>query len=167
MITNKRLLVPSDFSPASEVAFAYALDMAAKYGSAMRLLHVIDEPRAAVAYPDGFFVEPSAARMKLVEDATSRLSLMADRCRAVGIEAAIEVVLGRPARVIVERAQSHGTDVIVMGTHGRSGVAHLVLGSVAERVVRTAPCPVLTMRDTARVADALASGGDQVAVPAT
>ena len=82
---------------------------------------------------------------------------MAVRCAALPVPATIEVAVGRPARVIIETATNRGTDLIVMGTHGRSGVAHLVLGSVAERVVRTAPCAVLTVRDTSRIADAIAT----------
>jgi nucleotide-binding universal stress UspA family protein len=66
------------------------------------------------------------------------------------------VQFGTPARVIADTAENRGTDLIVMGTHGRGAIAHLLVGSVAERVVRIAPCAVLTVRDTARIADVLA-----------
>jgi universal stress protein A len=72
------------------------------------------------------------------------------------VSASSHVLTGQAARAIAERAINSGADLIVMGTHGRSGVAHLVLGSVAERVLRIAPCPVLVVRDTRRVADILA-----------
>jgi nucleotide-binding universal stress UspA family protein len=152
----KRMLVPTDFSPASDLAFAYAIDMAVRQGADMRLLHVIDDASFATAYPDGFYVEMPGLRTQLIEEATGRLQAMAAKCQAAGVSTAIEVAVGRPARIIGETALNRGTDLIVMGTHGRSGFAHLVLGSVAERLVRTAPCPVLTVRDTARVADAIA-----------
>ncbi len=154
----KRMLVPTDFSPASDMAFAYALDMAARQHCAVHLLHVIDDATVATAYPDGFYVESPETRAKLLDEATVRLDTMAARCAALGVTATSEVVVGRPTRVIVDVATSRGIDLVVMGTHGRSGFAHLVLGSVAERIVRTAPCAVLTVRDTARVADRIASG---------
>jgi universal stress protein A len=153
----KRMLVPTDFSAASDLAFTYALDMASRVGAAVRLLHVIDDASFATAYPDGFYVESPGLRAQLIEEATKRLESRAAKCAAAGIDATVEVAVGRPARVIADTAINRGTDLIVMGTHGRSGFAHLVLGSVAERLVRTAPCPVLTVRDTARVADTLAT----------
>ena len=67
------------------------------------------------------------------------------------------MIVGHPARAIVKTATSQGIDVIVMGTHGRGGFAHLLLGSVAERVVRTSPCAVLTVRDGSPLADVLAA----------
>jgi universal stress protein A len=152
----KRMLVPTDFSPASDVAFAYALDMAARQQCTVHVLHVIDDASLATAYPDGFYVELPELRAKLLDEASRRLEAMTHACVARNVTASSEVVVGRPTRAIVEVATAKGTDLIVMGTHGRSGFAHLVLGSVAERIVRTAPCAVLTVRDTARIADAIA-----------
>jgi universal stress protein A len=126
--------------------------------ASVHLLHVIDDASFATAYPDGFYVELPGLRSQLTEEAMTRLKGMADRCEAVGLTTTVEVAVGRPARVVTEVAMTRGTDLIVMGTHGRSGFAHLVLGSVAERVVRTAPCAVLTVRDTCRIADAIAAG---------
>jgi nucleotide-binding universal stress UspA family protein len=157
MSTVQRILVPTDFSPTSDLAFAYALDLAPRIGAAIRLLHVIDDTSIATAYPDGFYVELPSVRAQLIEETKGRLESLKARCEAAGVGATTEVAVGRPAPAIAETAVNRGTDLIVMGTHGRSGVAHLVLGSVAERLVRTAPCPVLTVRDTARVSDALAN----------
>jgi nucleotide-binding universal stress UspA family protein len=151
----RRMLVPTDFSQLSDIAFIYAVDLAADQGSQIRLLHVVDEGNFATAYPDGFFVELPNVRATLLEEAGARLEPMVERCKAAGVKASLQVLVGRPARIISELAVSQGIDLIVMGTHGRSGVAHLMVGSVTERVVRTAPCPVLTVRDTAHVADAL------------
>jgi nucleotide-binding universal stress UspA family protein len=151
------MLVPTDFSPASDIAFTYAVDMAVRQGCSIHLLHIIDDASFATAYPDGFYVELPGLRAQLIGEATGRLEEKAAKCMAAGVTATTEVAVGRPARAIVEEATSRGTDLIVMGTHGRSGFAHLVLGSVAERVVRTAPCPVLTVRDTSRIADVIAA----------
>src|SRR5262245_4099888 len=151
----KRMLVPTDFSPASDVAFLYAAEMAAQQGSTMHLLHVIDDANFATAYPDGFYVELPGLRAQLIEETSVRLDAMAARSRAAGVETTTEVAVGSPARVIAQTASALGTDLVVMGTHGRSGFAHLLVGSVAERVVRTAPCAVLTVRDTSRIADAV------------
>jgi nucleotide-binding universal stress UspA family protein len=153
----KRMLVPTDFSPASDIAFNYAIDMAGRQRCSLHLLHVIDEASFATAYPDGFYAELPGLREQLIDDAKQRLNAMAARCVALGVAVTIEVTVGRPTHVISDTATSRGTDLIVMGTHGRSGFAHLVLGSVAERIVRTAPCPVLTVRDTSRTADIIAA----------
>lgn len=153
----KRMLVPTDFSPASDIAFNYAIDMAARQHATIHLLHVIDDASFATAYPDGFYVELPGLRAQLTEEASRRLQDMVERCAALEVTATLEVAVGRPARVITEVARVRGSDLIVMGTHGRSGFAHLVLGSVAERVVRAAPCAVLTVRDTSRIADAIAA----------
>jgi nucleotide-binding universal stress UspA family protein len=153
----KRMLVPTDFSPASDIAFNYAIDMAVRQGASLHLLHVIDDASFATAYPDGFYVELPGLRTQLIEEAMRRVEQMAALCLDAGVTASVEVTVGRPARVVTEIAKERGTDLIVMGTHGRSGFAHLVLGSVAERVVRTAPCAVLTVRDTCRTADAVAA----------
>jgi universal stress protein A len=157
----KRILVPTDFSYASDLAVGYAIDLAGRYRASLHVMHVIEDMNFMAAYPDGFFAEVPALRTKLVAAAQARLDAVADRCRARSLTATTQVAEGRPARIIVEEAGARGTELIVMGTHGRSGVAHLVLGSVAERVVRTAPCPVFTVRDTARVADAVTADAPQ------
>lgn len=152
-----RMLVPTDFSAASDAAFAYGLDMATRLGSRMHLLHVLDDSGLATAYPDGFYIELPGLRAQMMAEAEGRLQALVDRCTAAGVAATREVVVGRPARVVVETAAAQDADLIVMGTHGRSGFAHLLLGSVAERVVRAAPCAVLTVRDASRTTGATAA----------
>jgi nucleotide-binding universal stress UspA family protein len=152
----KSILVPTDFSPASDIAFQYAIDRAVTEGSTIHLLHALDETSFATAYPDGFYVELPGLREQLIADADRRLQSLVTACAAAGVPSTSQTVVGRPARLIAEVAKARGTDLIVMGTHGRSGFAHMVLGSVAERVVRTAPCAVLTVRDSSRTADAVA-----------
>ena len=152
-----RILVPTDFSPASDIALQYAIDLTERFDARIHLLHVIDDTSFAAAYPDGVYVEIPGLRVRLINEATEQLSKPVARCTAAGLEATAEVIVGHPARTIVKTATSQGTDVIVMGTHGRGAFAHLVLGSVAERVVRTAPCAVLTVRDSSPLADVLAA----------
>ena len=152
----KRVLVPTDFSPASDIAFRYAVDLAARQGATMHLLHVVEESSLAAAYPDGFYVEPPNLRAQVIDESLRRLKAMVATCAEAQITTTTETQVGRSSRTIVDVAKSRGTDLIVMGTHGRSGFAHFVLGSVAERVVRTAPCAVLTVRETSRVAEIVA-----------
>ena len=153
----KRLLVPTDFSATSEIAFNYALDMAARDGASIHLLHVIEDASFAAAYPDGLYVELPGLRDQLIGEAQKRLDAVAAACAAAKVEAATQVIVGRPSDAITAEANTRGTDLIVMGTHGRGGFAHLMLGSVAERVLRTAQCPVLIVRDTSRAADIIAA----------
>jgi universal stress protein A len=153
----KRLLVPTDFSPTSDIAFNYALDMAAREGASIRLLHVIEDASFAAAYPDGLFVELPGLREKLIDQARKRLDDAVKACAAMQVAATTQVLVGPPASRITGEANDCGTDLIVMGTHGRTGFAHLMLGSVAERVLRSAQCPVLTVRDSSRAADIIAA----------
>ena len=152
----KRLLVPTDFSPASDIAFNYALDMAAREGASIHLLHVIENATVAAVFPDGLYAELPGVRERLIGEAQSRLDKTAKECAAANVTATTQVLVGAPASSITGEASVRGTDLIVMGTHGRSGFEHLMLGSVAERVLRSAQCPVLTVRETSRAADTIA-----------
>jgi nucleotide-binding universal stress UspA family protein len=149
------ILVPTDFSASSDAALGYAREVAAKFGSTLYLLHVVEAP--FVSGPLGseaFVADTPAAQVHLIQEAQARLGhrlTPADRRR---FAATGEIVSGTTARSIVEYAGERGIDLIVMGTHGRSGMAHLLMGSVAERVVRSAPCPVLTVRDASRLRQA-------------
>ena len=150
-----RLLVPTDFSPTSDLALQYAIDMAPA-GASIHVIHVVDNTSLATAYPDGFYVEPPGLRALLIDDARKRLADAARKPATAHVTVTTDVVVGRPSAAIVQDAKTRQADLIVMGTHGRGGFAHFVMGSVAERVLRTAPCPVLTVRDDSRAADALA-----------
>jgi universal stress protein A len=90
-----------------------------------------------------------ALRAELVTEAEAQLASLLPEGVRDGLRVTTEVQAGKAAAVIIEVAEQQGCDLIVMGTHGRTGVAHLFLGSVAEKVVRAAPCPVVTIRDTA------------------
>lgn len=157
----KFLLVPTDFSPGADIALNYAIDLALRQRATIHLLHVIDADSFVAAYPDGLLIEMPGVREQLVETANRRLEECVEKCRTAGVAATSRVACGRAAPFIVEEASSRDSDLIVMGTHGRSGFSHFLLGSVAERVLRLAQCPVLTVRETSRVADAI--GADAAA----
>ena len=150
-----RILVPTDFSPPSDAALEYARILAAKFGSSLEILHVIDDPTAASEFvSDGFAPSTEDIRTGLLEQAHKRLERLMNLVDRSRYHAHAEAVLGLPAQTIVDYATATGTGLVVMGTHGRTGLAHLLMGSVAEQVVRTAPCPVLTVRQVT-VADEL------------
>jgi len=144
----RHILVPTDFSAYSKQAIDVAFGLAQKFGAKLSLLHVIEMP----AYPVDGYVPPSQAKTLLEDlDRNARLELANSLLEAEGvnIEVTRHVVLGKPYRTIVHMAAQEKVDLIVMATHGRTGLSHLVMGSVAERVVRLAPCPVLTFRPAA------------------
>jgi universal stress protein A len=145
MTAITRILVPTDFSETSDAALDYAYALACRLDASLHLLHVIDDPVADGLSPDACIVEGPALRTALLENARDCLAHRAARDEP-RVPVQTEVVFGHGSRTIAEYATDRSIDLIVMGTHGRTGVAHVLLGSVAERVVRTAPCPVLTVR---------------------
>jgi nucleotide-binding universal stress UspA family protein len=143
-MTITRILVPIDFSRDADAAFAYALDLAKAMGASVSLVHIVEDPVAAGVWSSEIYTaEIAGLQINLVKDAEQRL-----REYAAAKDPAIttEVRTGHAAREVLDYAKAQGIDLIVMGTHGRTGLAHVVMGSVAERVVRLAPCPVLTLR---------------------
>jgi universal stress protein A len=142
----RQILAPTDFSEFSKQAGQCAYEWAQTFGAKLWLLHVVELP----SYPIEGFVP---ARTGLLEDLQRQASLdlaqVLLEAQGAKVEITRQVVVGIPYRTIVEVARTEKVDLIVMATHGRTGLSHLFMGSVAERVVRTAPCPVLTMRPTA------------------
>ncbi len=144
-----RILVPVDFSEPSLNALAYACGLAKRFGATLTVLHVVEpvyvaEPYMGVAPEVGRFLDEEIRNAK-----TILTRIEADR-RKQGLRVRSLVVAGPPALLIVDTARDTGADLIVMGTHGRTGLAHAFIGSVAEKVVRTARCPVLTVRAAGR-----------------
>ena len=143
------VLVPTDFSRDARLAIESALRVCRLgEGSTVRLLHVFDLPPEYNLYDvpslsDLYRRNREAVRAELERE----MEALARKLGDTGIEIATEVREGRPAEVVVDRAAELGVDLIAMGTHGRSGLQRLALGSVARRVVQHAPCPVLTVRD--------------------
>jgi len=150
-----RILVPTDFSPQSDAALVYARAVAEKFGSSLHLLHALQDPFVSGPLGSEFYVgETESMRKALLDDAEGRVKSRITAQDRARFGATGEVVVGPSARTIVEYADAKGISLIVMGTHGRTGLAHAFMGSVAERVVRTATCPVLTIREAPAVADA-------------
>jgi nucleotide-binding universal stress UspA family protein len=145
-MTITRILVPTDFTGDAEAAFRYAVDLAKPFGAIVELLHVVEDPLAAGMWSAEIYTGEIAARqINLVKDAEARLRGIIEDTKTP-VRLAGEVRTGPAAATILEAARERHSDLIVMGTKGRTGFAHLLIGSVAERVVRLAPCPVLTVR---------------------
>jgi universal stress protein A len=140
--TVKRILVPTDFSDPSAEALASAIALAQAARATVDLVHVAFDTAYAVPPPIDVAVVPVDLG-KVMEHVNATLSDEVEKVRLAGLTCDSAVLVGRPEHEIVTRATATHADLIVMGTHGRSGLAHALLGSVAERVVRHTPCPVL------------------------
>ena len=138
MLPIKTILVATDFSPMSEHAFRFAGALARDYGARLIVVHVIQPPVAVYAETAVFLEEPdhSAAREAL------------RNLHVPGVEVDYRLMEGEPVSTIVQVARETGADLIVVGTHGRGGLLRVLLGSVAEGVLREAPCPVMTIKST-------------------
>ena len=141
-----RILVPTDFSATSDTALEYARGLTERFGAALHLVHVLEEPLVATLGNALELPEAPEYRTAVVVDAQTRLAHRAYPRASAQPLATTKVIPGTAASAIVNYAAEHAVDLIVMGTHGRTGMAHLMVGSVAEQVVRSAPCPVLTVR---------------------
>jgi len=157
------VLVPTDFSDPANHALHCALEEARLHGARVTLLHVLPpsaetevyyvsgapasagyEPVAGARLAPSVPAHPTVVRQDYGEEATTRLrDLMAESFQG---QWDVEITTGHPAEAIVRTAEARKADLIVMGTHGRTGLQHVLLGSTAEKVVRLAPCPVLTVR---------------------
>jgi nucleotide-binding universal stress UspA family protein/mono/diheme cytochrome c family protein len=141
----KRILVPLDFSSNSARALDYAHGLAQKFGAALHLVHVCEVPAIMTGSMDAYAITYSDWSQRLGELAETELNKMA--APITDVKVTTEVLFGSPATAIVEDATNNTADLIVMGTHGHGAVLHVLMGNVAERVVRAAPCPVLTVRE--------------------
>ena len=143
-----KILVPTDFSATADAALDYAKVLAGQLGASLHLLHVFSDPYAVAAHaPDVYATLPPTLRAQALEEARECLRQRLPADEEERFRGTCDIVSGLTAKQIVEYSGENGIDLIVMGTHGRRGVAHLLLGSVAEHVVRIAACPVLTVRD--------------------
>lgn len=147
MVRIRHILVPTDFSSTSDAALEYAREVAERFGASLHLLHVLQDPFVnGPLVSEAYLTDTPGVRTTILDEAKARLAHRLAPLDQKSFAAHAEVVFGRGADTIVEYAADRGIDLIVMGTHGRTGMAHLLLGSIAERVVRTAHCPVLTVR---------------------
>ncbi len=141
----KKILVPTDLSDHAEAALDYACELAKKLGATIDLLNVIGVP--ALGVPELGVALTSTMIDTLIEDNQIAIDKVADARRAHGFAiASATLKTGDPRDMICQAAEELGADLIIMGTHGRRGVSRMLLGSVAETVVRSAPCAVLTVR---------------------
>lgn len=143
------ILVATDFSPPAEKALHYAQRFAQQFGSKIVVLHVIEPvypyPVDGLMHFPGDLQDPMVELRPAVEKSLERLAETA--AQAAGVVVRPKTRVGRAWREITEAATAENADAIVIATHGRSGLAHVLLGSTAEKVVRHAPCPVLVVRE--------------------
>jgi nucleotide-binding universal stress UspA family protein len=146
VIAIRRILVPTDFSACATPAVRYAAELSDKFAAELILLHVV--PDAVLALPDAVMPTPAPPADLTALEAAGRDGL-ANLIAAEGLAARhprAEVRAGSPAAEILAAAKDLHADLVCIGTHGRGGLARVLLGSVAEHVVRQSPCPVLTVR---------------------
>lgn len=146
MIRLSRILVPTDFSDYSRAALEYGLALAEKFGAEIHLLHVLQDLVGLVPEPGLAFPPPGDYAIELQASAERALAALPGEGAGEGVTITRATRHGPPFLEIIRYAREQEIELIVMGTHGRSGIAHMLLGSVAEKVVRKAPCPVLTVR---------------------
>ena len=143
MVTLKKILCPVDHSECSYLALKYAISLALKDEAKLYLMHVIDS-----RLYDTEMYKLSPYKLNEIDESKIRTDLMKSLPEGTTdvLEVETIVVKGVPFNEIINAATEISVDLIVIGTHGRTGISHVMLGSVAEKVVRKAPCPVLTVR---------------------
>jgi universal stress protein A len=135
----KKILCPIDFDENSIAALDTAAKMARQFDATVEVVHVVPivvQPGGTQVYADVYAAEEQSSKAKLAELAKAHLA---------GVKYELRTTVALPSAAILHAAKNLGADVIVMSTHGRRGISHLFMGSVAERVVREAQCPVLTV----------------------
>jgi nucleotide-binding universal stress UspA family protein len=148
MLAIRKILVPTDFSDCSEAALEYGRRMADAFGGSLHLLHVVQDPYTQPWAAEAF---PAPLGDLLVEwEAQARKRMVSSLHEGERASVTVATQIGSPFLEIVRYAQEQQIDLIVIGTHGRGPIGHMLLGSVAEKVVRKAPCPVLTVRHPQR-----------------
>ena len=140
----QHVLVPIDFSTTADRALTYAIALAQQLQARLTLLHVLD--LTPVTMEDMTAGVVATYLDDLETDARHLLQESRERVQRAGLQGESLLVQGTPTQTIVDTASEQGVDLIIMGTHGRTGLAHVFLGSVAEHVVRQGPCPVLVVR---------------------
>jgi nucleotide-binding universal stress UspA family protein len=148
MIAMKEILVATDFGPAADNALRYGEALAREFGARLHVLHVVPNVYATSMDGYGYAAVPQHVQEDLETAARRHMrERVSDEDRQELRARTTVVTHNSPPVAIVDYAKQHAIDLIVLGTHGRGAVAHMLLGNVAERVVRIAPCPVLTVRD--------------------
>jgi nucleotide-binding universal stress UspA family protein len=155
----RRILVPTDFSPTSEAAYEVAIEFGARFGAALVLVHVHQMP--AYVFPDGVLPLTPALFDEIERSISAELERYAGRARLAGRTVITHSRIGVVHQEILRETEEGGIDLVVMGTHGRTGLNHVLMGSVAEKVLRRAPCPVLTVGPRHHAEAPAATASDQ------
>lgn len=149
MVALKNILVATDFSEPSGVALAYGRDLARTYSARLHVLHVVEDVMLRFT-PEVGLIGPDVQKdLEAIANRDLNALLTADDRRTIDVVPVIDRGINM-AETITNYAKANAIDLIVTGTHGRGAVKHFLMGSVAERVIRTAPCPVLTVRSHER-----------------
>ena len=144
MIKLKKVLVPTDFSESARHAFTYGVSFAREFQAELVLLHVVEN--LTVGYASDLFPVPMAEVFQEISGyAKAELAKLAEEARQRGVVVAELVAQGKPSAEIIRHAAENSVDMIVLGTHGKGMLDKALFGSTAERVIRRAPCPVLTV----------------------
>jgi nucleotide-binding universal stress UspA family protein len=144
----QKIVCPVDFSNCAQQALNYAQDLARQFDAELSVVHAYEDPAAYVTpMPMSGYVGPGA---ELLLELRKQLEVRLEECKQEvqkrGTRVRSELLEGTPYRVVLDWAKEYGADLIVIGTHGHTGLTHALLGSVTERVVRMSECPVLTIR---------------------
>jgi nucleotide-binding universal stress UspA family protein len=145
MIALKTVLVATDFSETSDVALRYGKALAEAFGASLHVLHVVQEPFAQPWAVEAYGFSLATLQEEWVREAKARIEKTLTEDERASYRAELVTLLGHPVVEILKYAGEHRVDLMVIGTHGRGPLGHMVMGSVAERIVRKAPCPVLTV----------------------
>lgn len=148
MPTISTILVATDFSEASDAALNYAKSLATAFGATVHVLHVLEDLAAHAWTTEVYVAALPGVHEEMEKQARERLDAYLTPAEREAFKAQLALRTGSAFVEIVRHARDVKADLLVMGTHGRGAIAHMLLGSVAERVVRKAPCPVLTVRQT-------------------
>jgi nucleotide-binding universal stress UspA family protein len=147
MIALKKILVATDFSEPSDAALAYGRELARTFAASLTVLHIVDNILTRAYGAEGVVLVDQELQREIETSAQRQVdALLFDVDRQALGAVGLVITSNSPSAAIVTYARDASVDLIVMGTHGRGAIAQLLMGSVAERVVRIAPCPVLTVR---------------------
>jgi nucleotide-binding universal stress UspA family protein len=139
----KKILVPTDLGEPGESALAYAVGLSESLGAEVILLHAFELP--VIGFPDGALVATADLASRIVNASQKALGEAVERYKGRKVKLSPVLTQGDPREIILAVANDMGADLIVMGTHGRRGIARALIGSTTESVVRTSPVPVLTV----------------------
>ncbi|MEW6536257.1 MAG: universal stress protein [Candidatus Auribacterota bacterium] len=145
MVNFKHILYPTDFSPYSTVALDYCISLAHKYQSKISILHVVE-----VFLPDPEYLtlygEIDTIYKQFEKDAEKRMASLLEKNQFKKLDISSHIIIGKPFIEIIQFSRNNNTDLIVMGSHGKSALSHILFGSTADKVVTKASCPVLIVK---------------------